>query len=62
MSKDKIDISIVTNFKTINKNINLWNRKRVKLDTKDSDSINSRIDYWIMKENIYICSNKVSTF
>ena len=54
MSKDKIDISIATNFKTINKNINLWNRKRVKLDTKDSDSINSRIDYWIMKENIYI--------
>ena len=31
MSKDKIDISIATNFKTINKNINLWNRKRVKL-------------------------------
>ena len=62
MSKDKIDISIATNFKTINKNINLWNRKRVKLDTKDSDSINSRIDYWIMKENIYIKYYNFSVF
>ena len=62
MSKDKIDISIATNFKTINKNINLWNRKRVKLDIKDSDSINSRIDYWIMKENIYIKYYNFSVF
>ena len=62
MSKDKIDISIETNFKTINKNINLWNRRRVKLKTKESNSMNSRIDYWVKKEDIYIKYYNFSVF
>lgn len=62
MSKDKVDISIQTTFKAINKNINLWNRKRVNLKTIDDNKANSRIDYWINKNDIYIKYYNFSTF
>lgn len=62
MSKDKVDISIQTTFKAINKNINLWNRKRVKLKAIDNNKANSRIDYWINKDDIYIKYYNFSAF
>ncbi|MBD7915426.1 hypothetical protein H9660_09720 [Clostridium sp. Sa3CUN1] len=62
MSKDKVDISIQTTFKAINKNINLWNRRRVELKNTDNNKVNSRIDYWINKDDIYIKYYNFSTF